>query len=130
MVRNLVILITATLLLSACSLFNRWFPRTPPCSRAKYCYATQISRTSQTPQPLEISQDDEHTISLLHPTSRTIVHCYTTPNILAEKCAQLFEKEGFVRFREIPYKTADFDFLKRGTYPTRRWREGERTPRW
>lgn len=35
-----------------------------------------------------------------------------------------------VRFEDIPYKTANYDFLKTGTYPTRRWRPGEITPRW
>ena len=39
-------------------------------------------------------------------------------------------KKGYVRLREIPYKPADYDFLKTDTYPTRRWRGGELTPRW
>ena len=41
-----------------------------------------------------------------------------------------FEKQGFVRLNELPYKTADYDFLKVDTYPTRRWRDAEITSRW
>jgi len=37
---------------------------------------------------------------------------------------------GYVRLRDIPYKSANYDFLKTDTYPTRRWRDGETTPRW
>lgn len=69
-------------------------------------------------------------ISLLNPMSKYIVHCYSTPTTSSEECALIFERKGYVRYRDIPYKTASYDFLHRGTYPTRRWRDGERTPRW
>ncbi len=69
-------------------------------------------------------------ISLLEPVSRNIVHCYRTAFSSAESCARSFEKKNYVRFRDIPYKTANYDFLTRETNPTRRWREYERTPRW
>ncbi len=69
-------------------------------------------------------------ISLLNPISKYIVHCYTTAQVSSEECALTFEGKGYVRFRDIPYKTASYDFLHRDTFPTRRWRNGERTPRW
>ncbi len=69
-------------------------------------------------------------IGLLNPYNRTVVHCYNGNSLSAEDCARNFEKKGFVRFRNIPYKTANFDFLKVDTYPTRRWRDSEITPRW
>ena len=69
-------------------------------------------------------------IGLLNPHNRTVVHCYNGNSLSAEDCARDFEKKGFVRFRDIPYKTANFDFLKVDTYPTRRWRNSEITPRW
>lgn len=81
-------------------------------------------------QAVKIFANDEDLISLQNLESRVVVHCKTTPTELAETCARAFEKQGFTRFREIPYKTADYDFLKKDTYPTRRWREGEATPRW
>lgn len=74
--------------------------------------------------------NEEDMISLQNLTTRVVVHCYTTEDMLAETCAQAFEKKNFVRFRDIPYRTANYDFLKKGTYPTRRWRSGEKTPRW
>ena len=69
-------------------------------------------------------------IGLQNPYNRTVVHCYNGDSSSAEDCARNFEKKGFVRFRDIPYKTANFDFLKVDTYPTRRWRDSEITPRW
>lgn len=69
-------------------------------------------------------------IGLQHPYDRTVVHCASNSKYSAEDCAQYFEAKGFVRFRNIPYKTAGYDLLKVDTFPTRRWRESEKTPRW
>ena len=80
--------------------------------------------------PIKQFADEEDVIGLLHPTSRTVVYCYTTERVLADTCAKAYECKGYVRFREVPYKTADFDDLKTNTFPTRRWRDNERTPRW
>ncbi len=99
------------------------------------CEKWSMTASCRAPVPVEVYKpeqfaNEEGTISLQNLTSRVIVHCYTTENMDAETCAQAFEKENFVRFREIPYRTADYDFLKKDTYPTRRWRNGERAPRW
>lgn len=80
------------------------------------------------PQPLYANEEDQ--INLQHPYTRVIVKCYATAREPAESCAGFFEAKGYVRFRDIPYKTANYDFLKGGDYPTRRWRSGELTPRW
>lgn len=69
-------------------------------------------------------------IGLQNLRDRTIVHCYSNGENSAEACARYFEAKGYVRFRDIPYKTANYDFLKVDTYPTRRWRDSETTPRW
>lgn len=69
-------------------------------------------------------------ISLLNPTSRDMIHCYGSAFSSAEDCARKYELKNYVRYRDVPYKTANYDFLTRDTYPTRRWREYERTPRW
>ena len=74
--------------------------------------------------------NEETEISLLQPFTRVIVRCYSTQYEPAETCAQFFEAKGYERFRNIPYKTAKYDFLKGNDYPTRRWRPGEITPRW
>ncbi len=69
-------------------------------------------------------------IGLQNLRDRTIVHCHSNGENSAEACARYFESKGYVRFRDIPYKTANYDFLKVDTYPTRRWRDSETTPRW
>ena len=69
-------------------------------------------------------------IVLQQPQSRVIATCYRSANVSAETCAKLFESKGYVRLRNIPYKTADYDFLRTDTYPSRRWRGNEDTPRW
>ena len=73
--------------------------------------------------------NEQSKISLLNPTTRYIIHCFGEGG-LAEECARHYEQKNYVRYRDIPYKTAKYDFLTRETYPTRRWREHERTPRW
>ena len=69
-------------------------------------------------------------IYLQEPFTRVIARCYASAEYAAESCAKSFEQKGFVRIKNIPYKTARYDFLTKDTYPTRRWRENERTPRW
>lgn len=73
--------------------------------------------------------NEETQINLQQPFTRVIVKCYSTRYEPAETCAKFFENKGYVRFEDIPYKTANYDFLKGGSYPTRRWRPGEITPR-
>lgn len=74
--------------------------------------------------------NEQDTIVLQNQTNRVIATCHSTEDVSADSCAQAFEAKGYVRIRDIPYKTADYDFLKTDTYPTRRWRGGEKTPRW
>lgn len=69
-------------------------------------------------------------IYLQHPFTRVVARCYASAEYAANACAEMFEQKGYVRFRNIPYKTAKYDFLTKDTYPTRRWREHEKTPRW
>ncbi|MBR6663348.1 MAG: hypothetical protein IKL33_00815 [Alphaproteobacteria bacterium] len=69
-------------------------------------------------------------IGLQNPYDRTVVRCQGEDADAAEKCARDYENKGYVRFRDIPYKTAVYDMLKVDTYPTRRWRDTEVTPRW
>lgn len=72
----------------------------------------------------------QDSIGLQNLRSREIVHCYANSHYSAEDCAKYFESQGYTRMRDIPYKTAKYDFLTVDTYPTRRWRNGELTPRW
>ena len=74
--------------------------------------------------------DAQEEIGLQNLRDRTIVRCYGNNENSAEDCAKYFEQKGYVRFKDIPYKTANYDFLKVDTYPTRRWRDSETTPRW
>lgn len=69
-------------------------------------------------------------IGLQNLTTRELVYCYSNPKTSAEDCAKHYESKGFVRLRDIPSKTAKYDSLTVDTYPTRRWRNGEITPRW
>ena len=74
--------------------------------------------------------NQEKVVSLQNLKTRTIVHCYDSVEQTAFECAKFFETQGYVKFRNIPYKTAEFDELKTDNYPSRRWRDGEVTPRW
>ncbi|MFI3242031.1 MAG: hypothetical protein R3Y43_05640 [Alphaproteobacteria bacterium] len=72
----------------------------------------------------------QNMIELQNPNTRDVVFCIKDENKTAEECAVVFEKYGFVRIKNIPYKPAKYDLLQTDTYPTRRWRDGEKTPRW
>lgn len=63
--------------------------------------------------PKRFSYANEETqINLQQPFTRVIVKCYSTKYEPAETCAKLFESKGYVRFEDIPYKTANYDFSK------------------
>ena len=69
-------------------------------------------------------------IALENLYTRVIAYCYTSAEYTAEECARALEKDAFVRLTEIPKFVADRDFLREGTYPTRRWRDEDFAPRW
>lgn len=75
-------------------------------------------------------QNVKSTIFLVNQHTGDIACCRDTPTMSAEQCAQALEADCFKRIEEVPYGIAERDFLKEGTYPTRRWREGETSPRW
>ena len=84
----------------------------------------------QEPEALRVISGRTVSINLQNPYTRKIARCYNNNISSAEECARYFERYGFIRFREIPYKTANYDFLHVDTFPTRRWRDSELTPRW
>lgn len=69
-------------------------------------------------------------ITLQNLKTRELITCRSDGNSSAEACATAFEQNGFVRLTDIPSQTAEYDLKKPTTYPTRRWREGEQSPRW
>ena len=69
-------------------------------------------------------------VGLQNQDTRTVVYCYSNAQYSAEQCAAYYETLGYVRLSDIPSKAAKYDFLHVDTYPTRRWRSGELTPRW
>ena len=73
---------------------------------------------------------DNDSVGLQNLHTRTIIYCYSNSDYTAEECASFYETQGFTRMRNIPQKPAKYDFLTVETYPTRRWRDGEKTPRW
>lgn len=98
-----IVLVGLLLLISACS----------------YSY---VERISEPPLP----------ITLRHNFTRAVVRCpysYQNPNQHLE-CAQELEAQGYVKIEQTAHLPAKYDFAVEGSYPTRRWREGEVIPRW
>lgn len=81
---------------------------------------------------MDISQEDlANGIVLIHPYTRTQVICYDRECESAVDCAQDFRAKGYVLITDLPQQPAQYDFLKPGAYPSRRWRNGgEVHPRW
>ena len=109
---KLLTLAAATLALSACSLF---------------------SADGDTPEIIIVGSrpaNAQPVILLQDPATGNLACCSDTAEVSAEECARALEKECYVRVQDIPYRPAKYDFLTKDTYPTRRWRENERAPRW
>jgi len=99
-----------------------------PCANRFYTGPAKETFAEQDPQT--VYPNDECAIALQNQETREIAYCYGNSVTSAESCAQHYEEQGFTRLREIPYKTANYDFLHVDTYPTRRWRDAEITSRW
>ena len=78
-----------------------------------------------TPEPIK-----ETEIFLQEPYTRVVVRCSASIEDVTIACAQKFEQKGYVRLKNIPYRVAHYDFLTKDTYPSRRWRFNETSPRW
>jgi hypothetical protein len=61
--------------------------------------------------------------------SHILAYCRGTEEEI-KVCVSRLEHTCYIRLEDIPRFAAKYDFLKTGTYPTRRWREGEYFPRW
>ena len=86
--------------------------------------AGKVIQLGTTPQNLE------PVILLQNQTTGELACCRDTVDVTAEECARAMEAECFVRVQDLPYRPAKYDFLTTDTYPTRRWRENEKAPRW
>lgn len=91
-----------------------------PCAQPMPTYYGDISATQSA-----------EGILLIHPVTRTQILCYDLPGESAVQCAENFRAAGYVLVTDIPQVSANYDFLRKNTYPTRRWRGGgEVVPRW
>lgn len=91
-----------------------------PCAQPMPTYYGDISAT-QTAEG----------IVLLHPVTRAQIVCFDYPGQSAVQCAESFKAAGYVLVTDIPSLPAKYDFLKDGSYPGRRYRNGgEHIPRW
>ena len=91
-----------------------------PCAQPMPTYYGDISATQSA-----------EGILLIHPVTRTQILCYDLPGESAVQCAENFRATGYVLVTDIPQVSANYDFLRKNTYPTRRWRGGgEVVPRW
>jgi len=76
------------------------------------------------------NEADEKVVVLENLTTRVVAYCYDKAPFSAEECAREMEQKGYVRLTDKPKFTADREVLTTGEYPTRRWRETDRIPRW
>ncbi len=61
--------------------------------------------------------------------TRVIAYCRGDDDAM-EECVKRLECAGYTQLRNVPTMPAKYDLLRKGSYPTRRWREGENVPRW
>ncbi len=68
-------------------------------------------------------------VILQNQNTRVLAYCRGNDEQIAY-CISRLEGSCYVPLNDIPKVTAKADELRRGTYPTRRWREGDVVPRW
>ena len=77
------------------------------------------------------SQNFSSMVLLQDKNTGDLICCSDTATSTAEECARAFEQEDcYVRVDNIPSRPAQYDPLTTNTFPTRRWRETETSPRW
>ncbi len=69
-------------------------------------------------------------ISLQHLGRRDVVTCVDHWYKSSIKCAAEYEQDGYIRLSEKTRRSANYDYVKEGHYPERKWREGDFAPRW
>lgn len=94
------------------------------------CSSAEHKQTVPGELPKITYLNDAETIRLQNLKTRLIVVCHESIYETADTCARFYEQHHYVRLTDIPYKVAKYDRLTKDTFPTRRWRNGERTPRW
>ncbi len=106
------------------------------CPNTRRCTGDPLLPPQPCVQPMPTYYDDisEVTVAegvlLIHPLTRAKVLCFDQSGLSAVDCAERFRSEGYVLITDVPQFAGRYDFLKEGTYPTRRWRKGEHIPRW
>ncbi len=70
------------------------------------------------------------TVILQEPVTREVFYCESDEFSSADVCAAELEEMGFVRLKDKPNFPAKDDFLQKGSYPPRRFREEQSIPRW
>ena len=61
--------------------------------------------------------------------TRVLAYCRGNDEQIAE-CIERLECAGYTQLRNVPTMPSKYDALKAGSFPTRRWRNGETVPRW
>ena len=97
----------------------------PGC--ADYTYGNFDAETDFPDVPDNKYNDNQVIMENLN--TRVLAYCRGTQDEI-NSCVQRLEGSCYVRITDIPSLPAKYDQLKRGTYPTRRWRNGETVPRW
>lgn len=78
---------------------------------------------------VENNKYPQNQVILQNLNTRVLAYCRGNEEQIAY-CISRLEGSCYVRLSEIPKVTAKSDTLRRGSYPSRRWREGDVVPRW
>ena len=70
-----------------------------------------------------------HEVVLENLNTRVLAYCRGTEAQIT-RCMNRLAGAHYIPVHEIPKVPASHDVLKRGTYPERRWHEGDVVPRW
>ncbi|MCQ2915110.1 MAG: hypothetical protein MJ247_07970 [Alphaproteobacteria bacterium] len=98
------------------------------CLMAVSCLSSCVS--NQEKDVKVIIPGSDKPIVLQHTITREIVYCDGTDVNKMDICATDFERDGFVRLTDKPNFRAKDDLPRPGSYPTRRFRDNQNTPRW
>lgn len=92
------------------------------------CVDYEFADDSDFPQ-VEDNKYQSNQVILENLNTRVLAYCRGS-DVEIDMCVSRLKASCYVKLQDIPKRSAKYDILQRGTYPTRRWRNGETAPRW
>ncbi len=97
----------------------------PGCAEFDFSAGSSAADFPQIPN----NKYDANQVVMENLNTRVLAYCRGSVEEI-ESCVETLENSCYIKVSDIPKLPAKHDFLQTGTYPTRRWRNGDAVSRW